>query len=504
MKRLQAIFYILLVGGATASAQEAPGDVEPADVDPPEELNLQQCVGYALRQNLNLATTAIDNETSKLNVKSAKTAFYPVFRVDFSGFGPEDLGSRGYDLSVTQFTPLGTSFTLSGGYDWDNTGRDSRASISVSQPLLRGFGRADSGLALRGAHVDRRISLVELEIEVQRLVFQVKQAYYAVAQQEKTLNVRAAAVERAKKMLVNMRLKKKAGFETKLNVSRTEVQLAERQVSLATSRQAYESTLDRLKEILNLKLKKNYRVAQPAPARRVTLDLDKTVKLAHENRLEMLTTRRRVDLAKLRLLRRYNLSRHQLDLSASFDLTDSGLDFEDVSRLNDDHTVSVSLNYRWPWGRASDRIELEREKLAVRRQMISLERERVRIHREVRDVLRDLRSIALNLDAFKLKIQGAQSALEAAEALNEAGRGDIFAVIEANDDLLQAETDQIREQLNYLTKLAELDLVRGKRSDRVDLRAARLNGKVLTNREERLIERFVKSFDPKHAVGDLD
>lgn len=488
-------------------------------------LKLDECIEIAIQNNLVLRLSRLDDRASDISLKRAYGKYLPTFSGGFSNSN-SNTGNRHSNTSrftqeITQQTPWGGSVTLSGSasetHPLSGSSRSADVGVSVKQPLWKGAG-TDVGLhEIRTAKLNRLISRGNLELDVQQLIFDVRQAYTTCIRQLQNREVNRKAVDSAATFLRLTNARERAGQVTKLDVFNAEVQLADRELTLVSNERALETAFDTLKQIMDVDLEEIIAVETfpvdfgetEAEGEDKVIETDeasgsvvlvtrkegkpqgesalmfrathyaeeKILDEALTNRIELLNGRRNMAVQKLNALLAKDGLGHQIDLVAGYSRSGESQKWGEALKL-EDNSASVGVNYSIPWGKVTDRAAYERALLDLQRSEIDLKRARTQVHLEVRDILRTLRETEKSTLIQGKKVEQAKRSVEAAQISFERGLKDSFDVIRAEDNLLQAKTDFINRRLEYVIRIAQLERVVGKPTGRVDLNATMPGGVV--------------------------
>ncbi|MCW8133296.1 MAG: TolC family protein [Planctomycetota bacterium] len=516
---------------ADTTAQKAEPVAEPAAEPVAEEekpkpdeeikgilLSQKECIEIAMQNNLGLKLSELTDRASDIGLRQAWAKYLPTFSGSIGNANGVSGGSHTntttFSNKITQNTPWGGSVSLSGSaseaHPVTGTSRASSVGVSASQPLWKGAG-LDVGLHdIRAAKLNKLISRGNLELDVQALIFAVRQAYADCIRQLQARAVNRNSVESAQTFLRLTRAREAAGQVTKLDVFNAEVQLADRELALVSNERQLDSSFDRLKQIMDVDLEEKIDVEltlfdfgeKPPEGEEKAIETDeksgsvvlvtrkggkpagdgtvmfqathyndqKILDEALANRIELLNSRRNMAIQKLNALLAKDGLGHQIDLVAGYSRSGRGGKWSDTFDLENDN-ASVGLEYSIPWGKVSDRSAYEKALLDLQRSEIELKRSRTQVHLEVRDILRTLRETEKSTLIQGKKVEQAKRSVEAAQISFERGLKDSFDVIRAEDSLLAAKTDFINRRLDYEVRLAQLEQVVGKATGRVDLSA---------------------------------
>jgi outer membrane protein len=190
-----------------SDSTDKPDEMVPRSVLPgPLRLTTTEAILLCLENNRSLVVERLNPSIEKTFEETERAVFDPetnakisAGRVDGerlarSGSQTESFTTDAADgiISLKQFFPLGTTVSLEGSTQMDDSSlyRDAfywtRLGMSVNQAILRGYGTDVNLVRLRQARLDTRMSEYELRGFTQSLVAQMEQAYwdYALARRQ--------------------------------------------------------------------------------------------------------------------------------------------------------------------------------------------------------------------------------------------------------------------------------------------------------------------------------
>jgi outer membrane protein TolC len=234
----------MVCAAADGTAQEAP--------DPANLLTLQEAIQLGLANNRSLKIVSLEVDKSKWQVSEVKTKRLP----SFSG---TVLGSQLLNEVSFNF-PAGAFGSIPGVGPFPTT--DTKIT-TPRQPIAYVAGQATQPLSqlykiqlgVRAQELNAKIAGEKTRAERQKLVADVKQAYYSVLQSESEFEAAEASVKQYKELnrVVLQRVSQEAALRSdSLNVK---AKLANEQYQLVQLR----NTLDSRKEYLNLLLGRDIR-----------------------------------------------------------------------------------------------------------------------------------------------------------------------------------------------------------------------------------------------------
>ena len=211
----------LLLAGAPASAADAlPVSGQTTTVPPPavttapsltggaalaERLTLDQCIEITLKRNPSLAAAESTMNAAGTRVGQARSAYYP--QVNLSG-------------DYTKYSPY---------TDPTNASQDLYQGTATLTQNIYDFGRTPSQVRIQRLNFDA--SREDRRTVYSQVVFNVKQAYYALLQAEKNQEVAIETVKLNQEQLDQARGFFDAGVKSKYDVTSAEVNLSNAKLS---------------------------------------------------------------------------------------------------------------------------------------------------------------------------------------------------------------------------------------------------------------------------------
>lgn len=223
---------------------------------PVASLRLRQAIAEALTASPLLRTAADQTETAEIRRRLAASRFALKISPTFStGADPSISGQRSVGFGASRRLPTGTelqattnSYTYSYGSGGDAF-RDTGYSLAISQPLLRGLGPSatfDLTNARRGVETAER----GLDDARQQLIVSVAQAYFNVIRQSRLLEASTRGLDRARRLRTASEARAKVGLATELDVLRADLFASQAEAALALATENESTALDDLKVLI--------------------------------------------------------------------------------------------------------------------------------------------------------------------------------------------------------------------------------------------------------------
>jgi outer membrane protein TolC len=454
------ILALLGAGGVVrAQAQETPPAapepaspepaLPPAPAPPPAGpvLTLEAAVAQALERNDRLIGVYENLAQADLSVKLARSEFRPKLTPNILGsFGQTNAANQTYQVDLSQKLTTGTelraSVAAASNRDLSGTFYNTDMRVSLSQPLLRGFGRAAARRGLSSAEARLADLTRERALAEQQVSVEVAAAYYRIVSQKQMLVVAQKTLERSQGLLEASNAKLEIGKVSQLDVFRARQLVAQAESQLLGAEGAFEDAKDQLRILLRREADYEFEVENRIPTENDSLDLAEAIETALATRLELTSatealaeTERTVSYNRNQLLPEFNLNLDLIRQSAGTDLWRSfalrDFDFAPYFRISMpvDRTPQT-IQYH------SALIERDRR----RREIESLRRQ---ITEQVRRAVRLQARLARELEVAGVSVEFAEKEAEVATLRYQRGLSNNLDVVNAEEALLSARSRRI-------------------------------------------------------------
>jgi outer membrane protein TolC len=460
LQHLSLAIVAVLFASAVATAQ-------PKQQPSPPPLTFLQAVAAALETSPALRPASDGLTIAQIQETQARAHYGFRFTPSARSLnGPLGLSEQSVGLELSRRLPIGTEFRLEGGMIGfgNRTGLDSGYTFGIRQPLFHAFSPAprleleDSARRVQGA----TRSVAESR---QDLVLTVARAYFSIVQQQRLVAASEQALGRAEKLREASDARTKVGLATQLDLLRADLLASQAEAALSTQRESLAAASDELKVLLGKPLDAPLEIDAAAGSGALattkiydrSAGLETLVGLALDRRYDLREMRDRVgDARRHQTIARWNLW-PDVTLDASYtDRQFSGPDAELLERLAGGWRVG--LTSRYSLDRADSTAAAGVASVSVRSAEQSLRDLERRVAADVRRAVR-ARDRAGETAAIQLKaVDLARRQLRLAELRYERGIAGNFDVIDAESNVLQAETALIAAEIDKV--LAELTLAR--------------------------------------------
>lgn len=384
---------------------------------------LSDAIGFALRHNPALLQAEKDVEIEKYGVQEAKAGKMP--KINFLG----GVTRYRYDSPITPIS--GSPLSGAAFPKFDNTIYD--VGLAMAIPLYRG-GRLDRAVTIE----ELRKSVAEdmFRMSRQELVYNLTIVFDKIFQLEKLLESSEASIRQLEAHKKNVELFLKAGTVPRVELLKTETELAHAKQHAVILQNSIESVYELLKIFMGLDDREDrITVLHEEPSSRNCLLPEESMKRAFSQRPDYRASLKRLKIAEERI--KFSEGKRLPSVHISGEYMDrSGEDFAFKENWNFALRVSVPI-----FDGGVIRAEINRRKgefEKVREEQRTLRHE---IVREINNAYLHIENAQKRTAVAIIAIESAKENLRIENLKYETGSGTSTDVIDAQTLLLRAETD---------------------------------------------------------------
>jgi outer membrane protein len=490
---LAAVFALPLSLLAQAPSPDVAAAAPASPPAPGQPFQLQDAIALALKKNFDLQLQAYSAESAKENINIARGDFDPNLTASASrsisqaasttsrleGTSLEGPRSDNTSLRVgasEKLAPtngtLGLSTNLSrsasnSSNNFFNPSFGNGVSATLSQPLLKGFGRTVATSTLEKSKLGLDIATLGYKSRVLTVIRDTENAYYNLVAARETLRIRQLTLTYNQTLLQENQARRSTGVATDLDVATAEYGVANARRGVVQAQQGVADAEDALMSLINVP-DFNVRLGpvafqdfnESAPAFATSYKLARDYypdTLSAQDTIKQLE----IDLA---VAKRNRLPAVNLDASLGYNARATDQSYGDaIGNLPHDHgnNWSLGLSYSEPWGRRAD-------KARYRSAVISLNSQKLRLEQLEQSLLLQVRSAVRGVDS---NIEGVQIAAQATalsakqydlqKARFDAGLSTSRLVLQAQDDLETARFNELSAKVSLWRAVAELHRLEG-------------------------------------------
>jgi outer membrane protein len=469
-------------------------------------MSLKECIQMALDRNLDVQILRYSPRISKYEVAIAYANYDPLFSFSANKYFDSSQGftEPTYNIFIPEResyvesfgprlsgqTPIGMTYALTGNLRRD-TGTGYRdmyqyygtAGIELTQPLLKDMWIDGTRLQIKISKNNLKISELSLRQQIMTTVTSVQFAYADLIAAREGVKVQETALKLAEKLLDENRKRVEVGAMAPLDEKQAESQVAARQANLISAKRLLSASENVLKKLLSDDF-----VEWKDVGLLPTEDLKATPMVFSRLDSWQKGTTMRPDILQKRLTLQnskinVSYSKNQLfpslNVSASFGLKGAdglpGILDGHASNVYDymgsaDYTrYSIGAVFSIPLTNTRARKNYRISKAQREQAILDLKRLEQNILVEIDDAIKQAEANLQRVKATENARGYSEAALEAEEKKLENGKSTSFFVLQLQNDLTTARSEEIRALADYNKSLAQLALSEGSTLDSLNI-----------------------------------
>lgn len=450
-------------GGAKAAAEVPPALAS-------EVFDLPRALETAVRQNREFLARREGMYRTGLSISLTRFQFGPQFAAAISYLWPRSesgIESHGVGgtASASQILPTGGSLAVNAGVDADwsfgpGTGDPvygTNAGVSLTQPLLRGFGYDISHESLTQAERELTYAIRDFEDFREGFSIDIARQFFELTSQKQTLaneeqNYHSAVFDRQKAEALLL-----VGRNPEQEVFRARRREIEAKDQLINAQAAYDRAVDEFKILLGLPTTTRIELAESEPPYvPVRWEVSSAVAAARHNRLDLITERQRVEDVERALRIAENALLPDLSLVANWGVAGAAGDLGDAAP--DEWNSSVGLSMEIPLQQKSERNSYVSSLISLEQARRNLQLREDQLDLDIRDAMRSLKSLEERIVLQAEQIEQEKRAVTVTEIRYESGQLDNRDMLEARQALFDAQNALIRLKVQHF--VARLNLLK--------------------------------------------
>lgn len=483
----------------------------------PLSLTLEDSIVRALKSNLNLAVEVYNPEIAANALTQARQTFLPSLSLSFNKQGQKnpsyswltssDVTKNDFSIlgaSLVQKAPWGGEFTLSlqntryetnQSFQLVNPYYSSELRFDFTQPLLQGFGTAAARKDILVARNNVAVSEAQLKAVLAKTVYDVQEAYWNLVYAIENYKVNEQSVKLARDLLAKNKKEVEVGTLAPLEVLTAEATVAKREADILEAEAQIRKAEETLKSLIGNAADGEFRTQPIVLVDRpgfepVSVSLDEAMAVALSRRPELLAERTTVETSRLNLKIARNQTLPKLDLNLGY--WSPGLSGTRLLYLNDNPLLGVvigkikgspsgawrdatkflyqnwqvGLSLSFPLSNIVGRAALAKARLDLDKDMAGLKAREQTVYLEVSDAVRSIDTDSKRVDAYRVARELAEKRLEAETKKLSVGLTTNYLVLQYQEELATARSQEIRALVDYNLSRARLERVLGESLDK--------------------------------------
>jgi outer membrane protein TolC len=471
-------------------------------------MSLQDCIQEALQHNLDVQIQRYNPQIQRYNLRAAYSGYDPLLNIS-GAHNYNDTGATlqngqavaGSEYDENSFTsglnggtPWGMTYDFSGnvsqtygGYVVSNrflpfpNSSSGQIGVQLTQPLLKNFWIDTTRLNIRVAKNRLKYSEQGLRQQIITSVTAVENAYYELIYALENVKVQQEALNLAQTQLDQDNQRVQIGTLAILSVQSDEAQVAQSQANLITAQFTLVTDQNALK---NLLADTNYSQwhdtdIQPletlaAPVH--TFNLQDSWRKGMTERPDLLQAQLNVEQQGIQLKFYRNQLFPELDLIGTYGYNGSGTEYSDAfNQFNEGNRPFYSYGGQMtiPLSNVGPRNQYKSNKATLQQITLQLKQLEQNVLVEIDNAVKQAQSNYQSVQATKQARIYAEAALDAEEKTYAVGKATTFEVLQYQNNLTAARSQEIRALANYNEALANLAQQEGStlERNRIDIQA---------------------------------
>ncbi len=423
-----------------------PSTPEEVEININEPLTLEQALDLALRNNKDLEEARLNLVRAERELQEAQSAWYPDLDFD-ANFNNDLSASRNRSRQESRRPSRRDSLIEPADEGRVNT---FDSSLRLSYNLYTGGNRSAD---IRRAKKNVEFNELAVEQITEQSLFETSRDYYNLQNANAQVDIQLASVEDAQQTLKDAQLLEQAGLGTRFDVLRAEVELANAEQNLTTSRANQNTARRQLAETLSLGQQIDLQTADEIKEAGVwNQSLEETIILGYQDRAELdqLLARREINEQQRKIV--LSAIKPQLSLFAEYDVLEID---DDETDLVNGYTVGARLQWSiFDGGTALARARQEETDILIDQTAFANQRNQVRI--EVEQAYFELQANKENITTSEKAVEQAEESLRLARLRFQAGVGTQTDVIDSQTELTTARGNRLSAIIQYNQSLNQL------------------------------------------------
>lgn len=342
------------------------------------------------------------------------------------------------------------------------------SSIGLRQPIEAFFGYNTLIMGYKQAKLNYELSLKQLKRTELQLIYDISYAFFTLLQYHELMNIAQLTLDKQKEAYEIARNKFKAGLIREVESLQMEVDMGDAINKLDIATLDYISQISLFKENLGIELNDSIIVKSELEYKSVTIDPEKAVRLALENRPELKADEIQIELTRMEIKRRKAAGRINGDIAVNYN-------FQGVNKSDLIIPMGTSINDTWlnlqqrpgnfgfgltinvpiiDWG--ENRARVRSAQATLNQNQIQLDGDKIDIERDVRTAVSRLQSNLRRLQLLEQNVVIAEKSFEISRQRYSNGDIDSQSMALERERLNSAYLTRLTAFINYKLYLADI------------------------------------------------
>ena len=453
-----------------------------------KSLTLEECITRTLTHNLDVRIQRINPGIQNWGIVAAQGVYDPTLSGMFNlaesslplqptgtslndhqlqsqlGVGGKFASGATYDLTASdsRFTPVGST-SLGSNFVYSGT-----SAFSVSQPLLKNFGFGVNSAQIRIARKSREIAIQNFLQQIINSISATENAYYELVFANEDAKAKRDDLALAQQLLDEDRKRLQTGTISPLDVTQAEAGVAERQRALIVAERTAQDNANALKILISSDVSE-FTGTTLLPVDRLLLETANTdhagsVRTALQSRPDYRAAQQTVEQQNILVKYNHNQLWPEIDLKASYGYnTGAGTYGDTLNNFGNGRNPiwAAGVTVSFPLGDRQSRASYHSAKLQAEQLLLQLKRLEQQIIIALDNAVGHVRSNWKGVEAAREATRLANESYQAEKTKLLTGSSTTFLVLQAESQLADARSAQIRAEADYREALVTLAQTEG-------------------------------------------
>jgi outer membrane protein len=500
MKTTLRIAALILVAATPVFAQEpAPAALAPVAAPanvalvPINSLTLREAIRLAAERNLDVRAELYNPAIAEALIRQNLGIYDANLTLSGSYSGSDTLPTSSIssagtirqraatmDLGANRLLPTGGILGVGFNNTWNSSNSlfsgkyyDSALTLNFAQPLFGNFGREATELSISVARAGKEASLDQFRTRLQETVAQVRNEYYRLYALREDLESKKSSLALAQKILDDNKARVRAGVMPAMEIQNAEFGVAQREKELIDAERAVRDQIDVIRNLLRVEEPGDIVPADIPFTEPVIVNVDSEVKKALENRPELRELKANLKAAELQAKVSRGKTLPDVSINGSVGLGGVAGDYpRDLDRLSSGKYPlwSAGFTVSYPLGNQAAENRYQQNRLKAEQLKTQIRNRENAIENEVRASARAVAAGYKQLDVTERGRIYAEERLNSYIRKNQVGLATTKDVLDVENDLVAAKTNQTKARSDYTAALTQLWKATGEILDREGIR----------------------------------
>lgn len=423
-----------------------------------KQWSLQDCLDYALKNNIQLQKSKLSLQESQVDVKSAKAALFPSLSF-----------STSHGLTYTPWTENASFINESGGTMTASSSKDKVTGngsygLNVSWTLWNGNQNRNN---VKQQRLNEKIASLNTEQTANSIQEQIAQYYVQILYESEEIKVSQSSLELSKTQRDRGAEMVKAGSLAKADLAQLEAQVTQDQYTLVSAQSLLATYKMNLKQLLELDGTQGFDIQVPDV-------LDDQVMLAIPGlndvyqkslffRPEIKSSQLSIDNAQLAIKMAKGGYYPTLSLSAGLGASDgTALSGSLYNQLKENFNSSVSLNISVPiFDNRKNKSNVQKAKLSYISSQLDLQSAQKTLYSTIEGYWQDATTSQMKYQAARSNVESMQTSYDLVSEQFKVGLKNVVDMLTGKNNLLSAQQSMLQSKYTSILNLTLLRFYKG-------------------------------------------